>query len=1262
MKIFLFVLIVFFNLSASSLYTQQELNYIKSHPKVILGADYNWPPYEFVDYNGKYRGIAADIIALIEKKSGLKIEVTPDIWAKTVKKVKEHKIDGLTCAVKTPQREKYLLFTKPYVSIPIVIITTYNRGDISSLKDLKNKTVAINRGSYIEEWLRKNHPDINLFLAKSNASAIEAVVFGKADAYVGNMAVATYIMKKNFLTNLKIAGKIKGYNTKVSIAIDKQKPLLFSIINKTLNSIPKDQIEKIINKWYLSSKITEKNLFLTKEEIQYIKKHPVIRVGDGDSWAPVGFVKNGKYIGIAKDYLDLISQKTGLKFKMVIGNWSKFYEDMKENKSDSVDMLDTIQYVKGREKYFNFTPPYITLQKYFFIRKDIKAKSLKDLDGKTVAIPKHYNEIEFIKKYYPKIKILQTDSFLDAIDAVLTRKADLLLDDYEVVSYVLEKRGIFNIVPFKRAGNNAIDEMRMATKKSDPILASILTKAINSISDEEKREIYNKWVKYFKSEPLYVRLTQKEKEWLKKHPVLNFVVDPDWAPIEFIDDKGDYQGFAKDYLGLISKQTGLKFNLIKTKSWQESVSLVKSGKSDMFSCVKKTPEREKYLYFSKPYLVIPYVIVTRIDAPYIDDLDYFNGKSVAGIKDYAITEFVKKNFPGIKLILVNNIQEALNAVSKGKADAFVSLLPTASYNINKYGFVNLKIAGKLKENIKLSIAIRKNLGEEGINIINKALSHITQAEKQNIYNKWMTVKFNKEINYKKVLTVLIIAAIIISIIFYWALRLKKEIKYRKKIEKQLLIEKEKAEAANRAKSLFLSNMSHEIRTPMNAIMGFTQLLDEQLKDKKLKKYVNIIKNSGESLLTLINDILDLSKIEAGKLTIQKRPVNLHRLIEDVASVFTLKIQEKGIDFVIEDDKSIPDSLLLDEVRIRQVLVNLIGNAIKFTDKGYIKLKTRALAIKEHNSKVDLEISVEDTGIGIKKDQLNKIFGEFEQVEGQDNRKYGGTGLGLAISYRLAKMMGGDLSVKSEFGKGSVFTLKLYNVDISSVAQELEKSVEDKEIEFKKAKILVADDVSDNRELIVSNFENTPVEIITAVNGKDAIEKFKKYKPDLVLMDIRMPEIDGFTAAKEIKKISNVPIIALTASVMHDDLSDKRRSVFDGFLKKPVLKKLLFKEIARFLPHTYKESKTKKNEDNIKNDIKTLLLQNKDKVYNEFKKAKTSKSFNDIGLLYEKIKKLSKDLNNKNLEIFADKIKEAIDTFDILMIEKILSDLDEIFEN
>ncbi len=378
--------------------------------------------------------------------------------------------------------------------------------------------------------------------------------------------------------------------------------------------------------------------------------------------------------------------------------------------------------------------------------------------------------------------------------------------------------------------------------------------------------------------------------------------------------------------------------------------------------------------------------------------------------------------------------------------------------------------------------------------------------------------------------------------------------------------KVQAEEANRAKSAFLANMSHEIRTPMNAILGFSDMLYKGAASPEQRSYLKAIVSSGKNLMTLINDILDLSRIEAGRMPLHPTATHLSSLFEELYQIFMLKVEEKGLRFDLILDPKVPAVVWLDEVRLRQVMVNLLGNAVKFTQSGFIALRGKMEGSPE-GGRIDLVIEVEDSGHGIASDYLKTIFEAFRQQDDAESRRYEGTGLGLTISRRLVDMMNGEIGVESELGRGSLFRVTLHEVQV--IEDELEPVPEERanELQFEPASVLVVDDVASNRVLVRTYLEQAGLTVYEANSGKAALEHVAKVPTDLVIMDIRMPEMDGEETTRYLKEstaTSEIPVIALTASVLHTEGEGPDRSLFAGYMTKPVGRNELLRELERFL--------------------------------------------------------------------------------------------------
>ena len=398
-----------------------------------------------------------------------------------------------------------------------------------------------------------------------------------------------------------------------------------------------------------------------------------------------------------------------------------------------------------------------------------------------------------------------------------------------------------------------------------------------------------------------------------------------------------------------------------------------------------------------------------------------------------------------------------------------------------------------------------------------------------------------------------------------------------------------AEEAVKAKQQFLSNMSHEIRTPMNAIIGFTKVVLKTDLTAKQREYLDAIKMSGDALIVLINDILDLAKVDAGKMTFEKIPFKMSLSISAMLHVFEIKILEKNLKLIKEYDNNVPEVLVGDPVRLHQIILNLVSNAVKFTSEGNITVKVKM--ISEDEEKVTIEFSVTDTGIGIAENKIEKIFDNFQQASSGTSRLYGGTGLGLAIVKQLVEPQGGTIKVKSKENEGSTFSFKLSFLKTNEKA-EYESEIFDLDNANIGIKVLVVEDMELNQLLMKTLLDDFGFEREIASNGKIALEKLQAKSFDIILMDLQMPEMNGFEATQYIrnKLNSKIPIIALTADVTTVDLAKCRAVGMNDYLAKPVDEKLLYSKIIGLVKKPKRKMSKKVNEsDNLADKVQCIDL-------------------------------------------------------------------------
>lgn len=491
----------------------------------------------------------------------------------------------------------------------------------------------------------------------------------------------------------------------------------------------------------------------------------------------------------------------------------------------------------------------------------------------------------------------------------------------------------------------------------------------------------------------------------------------------------------------------------------------------------------------------------------------------------------------------------------------------------------------------------------------------------------------------------------------------------KEYERKLKKERDNAFSANKAKTEFLANMSHEIRTPMNAILGFSEALFHKLENSEHKKMIRSVLNSGNLLLSLLNDILDLSKIEAGKLEISHQPVSVQNIAEETKLLFVEKADKKGINISVKIDDSVPDTLMLDEIRVKQVLFNLVGNAVKFTHKGYVQITISFTSTDDDIGTLRLDVS--DTGIGIAEKDQNKIFDAFQQQSGQLNRAYEGVGLGLAISKRLVEKMGGAISVNSTLNEGSTFSVCIQNVEIVVNSMPIMNLNENtRQIIFNKGTLLVVDDVVINTQTIETLLASSNLTIVTADCGEMALEILKSTAPDVILLDLRMPGLDGFETAERIKQneaLKDIPIIAFTASVFSPEKIEQS-PLFASYLYKPINRFTLFNKLAEYIEHEVVLDLNETTQEEDKH-LFPLEIQNISELHHElnilyteeWEQIKGSLILFQIEEFANKLVEVGKKFNFTYLQNYANRLLSEIDSLSLENLPITIQEFTEIME-
>jgi len=922
---------------------------------------------------------------------------------------------------------------------------------------------------------------------------------------------------------------------------------------------------------FLSPLILASDALLKDQKVEPLK---VVLVEDN---APFSLLlPDGTPTGLYVEFWQLWSKVNKVPIEFIPGSFANNMALLRSKKADfHVGLFSNEQ----RSKWGDFS---LAIHKVdtglFFNSTEDDLPSLDGLKGRKVAVQLGTYQQNYLKQNYPEVEVIVFDDAEMALKQLLENKFDAILSEVPYLNAQIAKMGLRGVFRLSRE-KILINEVHAFVPRGNRNILATINAGIQRIPVDQIIALERKWLPelepYFSSKEILKTLSLQEKNWLKSHPNFSLGIDHNWSPFEYIDEKNQFVGVSSEYVKLLAQELAIQLNPRFDLSWSQAFELLKIGKVDVMSGIVRTDERAKMILFTNPYVSLSSVITTRKDGAFVQGMDDLFNKKVAVIKGYVFEDYIRKNHPDITVVGVASIREGLNKVENKEIDAFIDALATINHELGKEKHNNVIVAAFTPYKLELSMGVRKGL-EPLVPILNKALSTISTKDKSRIANNWLSVEVNVATNYQAFFYWGVpIFLILLSIIWYVLRsnrRMQFEILERKKVERSLEKSKQKAVMANQAKDNFLANMSHEIRTPMNAVVGMSHLLEESGLNKKQQGYNRTLNNSAASLLILIDDILDLSKVEAGKLEIECLPFKLIDIISNIEEQVRLIIDNQSIQLKSKIDKNLPNVLVGDAIRIGQIILNLANNAAKFTKQGSIDINVKVL--EKGDGDIKLQISIRDTGIGMNSEEQRKLFKTYSQADSSTTRKYGGTGLGLTISKKLCELMSGEIWMESTPGKGShfYFTVKLkykkHKDSLDFAITKTEKE-EDYSLLFDKH-ILLVDDNEINLTVAKTILTNAGIRVVTATNGLIAVEKLDAFNFDAILMDIQMPVMDGYEATKYIRDkmlLKDLPIIAVSANVMKTDIQKSLEAGMNAHIGKPLNVQFLLKTLCQFLTNS-----------------------------------------------------------------------------------------------
>ena len=890
------------------------------------------------------------------------------------------------------------------------------------------------------------------------------------------------------------------------------------------------------------------------------EENKTVRVG----YFPYANFQEGGYgehkQGAGYEYLQKISYITGWKYEYVYGSFKECLDMLADGE---IDILGSVSYTPERAESIDFSTYAEGTERYWiYTREDhtnLTNGDPKQMNGCRIGVADGSYQKELLEKWLDSNQIQAEVVVCKGYDEMIKK-----LDADELDALVVPALSVNS--DFIAIANIGVSDCYFGVSKSRPDLLKELNSAMEEINNTETDYSSKLYARYEGKAVINYVLNKEEKQWLDAHEK-TIRVGYLKGNLPFCgEENGKLTGILGTVLDTVQEKYKITIKAVPCSTGVEMNEALQSGKIDIAGPIIQdfyTQEQFQVVLTDEIFDITPVVIYKGNE--------YTNSLSTIAATETSLYSklMVSRLFPDAEIKLYDTQEECLEAVANGKVGATV--IPSSKINLlNESSLTkSLSFAEMAKRQELAMFTTREN--RRAATIINKAIE-----QSSNILNG--VVLAQNSVSEKKMTLQDILAeyaglAIVVSfVIIFVLLLLVYSLSVSRKKQMEALKEAQDANAANIAKTTFLNHMSHDIRTPMNAIVGFTDIAMKRKPDKEVENCLKKIRQSSEYLMTLINDVLDISRIESGKLEYKPIPVDLRDMINTVLSIARGYIENRDLNLYVSREELKTPYVMADELRIREVLLNIISNAIKFTkDGGTISfVAENCPGNDEHHVIVRYRIS--DTGIGMSEEFLDRIFDEFSQENDGARTSYKGTGLGMAIAKKYVDLMGGKIKVSSRQGIGSIFTVEIPLLIAEHVETE-EKEKLKKDTDLHGLHVLLAEDNDLNAEIAVSLLEEQGMIVTRAADGKSALAQFCNTDPgtfDLILMDIMMPEMNGYETTKAIRNLPDrpdgkkIPIIAMTANAFAEDVQAALNAGMDDHVAKPVDMEILTSVITKYI--------------------------------------------------------------------------------------------------